>query len=368
MTRTIQIAQSRDEAGLRRAFITQAIRTQADSCRDYESPLTGAILDAVARDLEDGGISAELLADWAGHPVLDALPMRFLGAVHDLVLAGRAPELCAHFPSVGGRPGPAAPALFVAALAQHRGWVRARLDTPVQTNEVRRSAALLGGFLAAAHATRRPLALLEIGASGGLNQIFDRYRFELGDHGFGPAESPLRLRTAWTGPPPHLEADLRVATRGGCDIAPIDLEDATARRRLESFVWADQPERLERLRTAIGMARELGVEIERAPAGDWLDARLALPQAGVTRVVFHSVVWWYLPEHERRRVTEIIEAAGARASQDAPLAWLRMEGTALDFADLRLRLWPGAQDILLGRTRYHGQEVQWEGAEVPRGD
>jgi hypothetical protein len=242
--------------------------------------------------------------------------------------------------------------------------VRARLDTPVQTNEVRRSAALLGGFLAVADATHKPLALLEIGASSGLNQHFDHYRFELGDHEFGPPGSPLCLSTEWSGPPPRLGADLRVARRGGCDIAPIDLEDASERRRLESFIWADQPERLERLRTAIGLARELGVQLERAPAGDWLDARLAAAEPGVARVVFHSVVWWYLPEQERRRVTATIEAAGALASPEAPLAWLRMEGSDLDFAEIRVRLWPGGEDVLLGHTRYHGQAVRWLGAEV----
>ena len=156
-----------------------------------------------------------------------------------------------------------------------------------------------------------------------------------------------------------------IAVRAGCDVAPIDLEDADARLRLESFIWGDQPERLTRLRGAIAMARRAGVAIDRARAADWLDRKLEGDEPGLARVVFHSVVWWYLPPEEQRRVTATIEAAGARANAQSPIAWLRMEGSDLDHAEVRLRLLPGGDDLLLGRTRYHGQAVEWLPRSAP---
>jgi hypothetical protein len=98
--------------------------------------------------------------------------LRLLGAVHRLVLQGRAPELAAFYPSVGGQ-GRAADAwpAFRRTLAAHRDEVRALLDRPVQTNEVGRAAALYGGLLVAAageSAFERPVnvRLLELGPGG----------------------------------------------------------------------------------------------------------------------------------------------------------------------------------------------------------
>src|SRR5438034_5449361 len=108
-----------------------------------------------------------------------ALALRFMGAVHRLVLEGRAPALARHYPSAGGEAGlEGAWAAFRDTLEQHRDTLRALVTSPVQTNEVGRSAALLGGFLLVARETGLPLRLLELGASAGLNLRWDHYRSE----------------------------------------------------------------------------------------------------------------------------------------------------------------------------------------------
>ena len=342
------------------AEIARHLRAQIPSCAEHGSPLGAAILTRVLHDLEAGGLTAALFADWQGHPHLLAFSMRLLGALHGLVLSGAAPALARHYPTAGGRVDEATLERdLLDALEAHRDVVRARLDEQVQTNEVRRCVALIGGFLHLAHRFGLPLALHEIGASAGLNQHFDRHRYALGAHGFGAPGAPLRLDTDWQGEAPPIDARLEVAVRGGCDLSPIDLEDDAARARLESFIWGDQPERLERLRTAIAVARQHGTSIERARALPWLESRLPGRAPGLAHVVYHSSVWWYLPESEREAVTALMESTGAAATEDRPLAWLRMEGHDLDWADLRLRLWPSGEDLLLGRSRYHGHAVRW---------
>ncbi len=344
------------------SLVLDSFRLQAGVAAETGSPIYAELLARVLADLEAGGRFARVCADFAGHPILDNLPLRLLGAVHGLVLGGRAPELAAFYPSAGGAFEPeGAWRALLATLDAHEPAIRARLRTQVQTNEVRRSAALLGGFLRIAHDTRLPLRLLEIGSSAGLNLLWDRYRYRLGDHRWGPAAAPLELATEWRGPPPDLDAAVRVAERCGCDLAPLDVTDPDQRLRLESFVWPEQRERIEVLRAAMASAQREPPRIDASPAGPWLESVLAHPEPGVVSVVFHSTMWWYVPEDERARIDRTVRAAGARATPEAPLAWLRLEGASSDAAELRLWQWPADTDHLLARAHYHARWIHWLG-------
>ena len=344
----------------RNAEIERAFRRQAPVCAAMGSPLYADLLGRCADDFAAGGVVARVVAGWRGHPVLDNLPLRLLGAAHYLALAGAAPALAAYLPSAGGRwvAEPAWRAL-VELFERDGERIRAHLDEQIQTNEVRRCCALLGGFLGLARERALPLALLEIGASAGLNQCFDRYRYELGAQRYGPADARVVLDCDWRGAPLDVRGELRVASRAGCDVAPIDLADRGAGLRLESFFWPDQLDRLARLRAACDTALRTGVRVERMRAGDWLARELAPEAPGRTRVLFHSVMWMYVPEAERRRIGELLEEAGARATSAAPFAWLRMEGVGYEHCEIRLRCWPGGEDRLLGRCHYHGAWVEW---------
>jgi hypothetical protein len=273
-----------------------------------------------------------------------------MGAVHRLVLRGDAPELAAHYPSAGGRPGDAWPA-FADVLRDHRDELRRLVDNPVQTNEPGRCVALLGGFLEVARVTGVPLRLLEVGASAGLNLRFDRYRYELGDERWGPPDSPLliRSRLARAGRLP-LDTPLAIASRAGCDPRPVDPRTEEGRLTLTSYVWPDQLERLERLRAALAVAREVDAPVECAGAADWIEARLAQPEPGTATVVFHSIVMQYLADAERERFE--------RAVKSHDVAWLRME-PADEAADVRLML--AGEDRLVARAGYHGDFLEWRG-------
>lgn len=337
-------------------------RAQARQCAKLGSPIYAALLEHAAEDLERGGPFADLVVGYRGHPALDALPFRIFGRVHALVLEGRAPGLARFYPSAGGafEPDGAWRALLQLVEDERETLREAAERGRVQTNEVLRSTALLPGFLRVASRTRLPLRLREIGASAGLNLLFDRYRFALGPHAWGDPASPLRLETAWEGAAPDLDAEVRVADRRGCDVAPIDVRRPEERLRLLSFVWPEQDERLARMRTAMELVAADAPRLDTEPAGEWV-AREVAPHAGFATVLFHSVMWWYVPEEERARITRAMEAAGALARPDAPVAWLRMEGATLDEAEVRLRLWPDGEDVLLGAAHYHGAWVRFRG-------
>jgi hypothetical protein len=337
------------------------LRTQAEHCAHLGSPLYAGLLDRAADDVEAGGPAADLLRGHEDDPADSVLPLRLMGAVHRRVLEGQLSELGPYLaPNVLAEDawGP-----FRDALAEDKGAIRELLDRPVQTNEVGRCAGLLPGFLEVATATALPLRLLEVGASAGLNLRWDRYRYESDDFRWGDPLAPVRLGFNLRGSPPG-SAEPEIAERRGCDRRPLDPLGEEGRLTLLSFVWADQEERLHRLRAALEMARETPVAVEKTGAAEWVSKRLAERREGVATVVFHSIVMQYLERDEREEFERALLAAGEEASDRSPLAWLRME-PAGERAEVRLTIWPGGGDRAIARAGYHGDVVEL--GDVSRG-
>jgi hypothetical protein len=348
-----------------------AFRIQAHYCREMDAPiyarLCTALADGLTRETEVG----RRLLDWPGEPTRDALPLRYIGGLHSLVLAGKDADLARIF--AGQVPEQQIAATLETVLARHDADLLPWLDGPPQTNEPGRSAALMCGLIEVARRHGRRLEVLEIGSSAGLNLLIGRYRFDLGGTTLGPAESPVTLVPDWTGPAPEPVA-LDVFSTRGCDVQPRDATDPAVEARLSAYVWAEMPARLARLRAAIGMVRDHGVRLDRADAADWLEARLAEPQeAGVTRVLMHSVVWQYLPEGSATRVRAAMLAAGERATPAHPLAWVMMEpNRAVAHQVIRVMSWPGHADpVVLGVAHAHAAWIRYgapdsgEGIELP---
>ena len=343
------------------ADLAQAWRKQVTYCDANASPFTARVLEAAWADWQRGGALRELLPDWPGDASVDAVPLRVAGALHSLALDGSDPILASLYPPRRDTfDAQAAPAAIGAALHRHADRVRDYLTGAPQTNEIGRSAVLLGGFARIAVTTELPLSLLEIGASAGLNQLWHRYRYALGDGGhWGDADSPVLIRSQWQGHVPKLPATIAVADHAACDLAPLDLAAPGTALRLAAYVWPDQPERLERLQAAVALAQRLHVAVEADDALPWVRRHLAEPRPGAARVLYHSVMWQYMPEPTREALRQAIDSAGDRATRAAPLAWLRFEPEGAGRFELTLTLWPGGQRETLATAHAHGRDVQW---------
>jgi hypothetical protein len=348
--------------------VAELLRMHGDFC-EHTSPLYGELLLRSAADVEQGGSVWRVLHPHASDPELSALALRFMAAVHRLVLEGKAPELAPFYPSVGGSQPPAeAWPAFVSTLEAHPDEVIACAARPCQTNEVGRSAALLLGFLEVARWRALPFRLLELGASAGLNLRWDRYRYEADAGAWGDPASPVVLKDRYDGSPP-LTGVASVAERRGCDPNPLDPASPEDRLSLTASVWADQLERLELLRAALEVARSVPATVDRASAGGWLETMLVEPATGVVTTVFHSVVLQYLSDDERTHVHDLIHAAGARATDEAPLAWLRLEPgdwLAETPHELWLTTWPDGVERKLARSGPHGRPITWLEPPVSR--
>ena len=347
-------------------ILSAALRVQARVCGEMGSKFYEGFLGVIADDLDADGVAAELLAPWAGigrRAIFNAAaPNRIANAFTWLAMGGEDVALTAAFPKAPDWPGDAtmAWAAAQAALGRHRPAIEAFMRHEPQTNEVRRSAVLLAGFLTIAQETGLPLRTFEVGASAGLNLYWDRFRYELGDARWGDPASPVVVPCDWTGPLPPLDAPIRVLQRAACDRRPSDLNDPFQRRRLLANIWPDQFHRIARSEAAIALALAAGVEVEEADAVDWIRARVRL-QPGAVTVIYHSIFWQYLPPATLEAMLAAIEDRGRQASAEAPFAWLRMEPRLDNLArtELRLTLWPGGEDRLLAEVSPHGAFATW---------
>lgn len=349
-----------------RENLVRTVRQQAQACGELGSPLYAALLERCADDIRAGGPTARVLTGHEDDAGPAATALRLMGSVHHLVLEGGASELAAWYPSTGGTADPerAWPALRD-VLAQQPDRLTAMLELAPQTNEVGRSSALLGGLLYLVHERRLPVELHEIGASAGLNLRADHFWYACDDEPvrWGPPDSPVRLTGAWSGEVPPTDATLRIMSRRGTDIAPVDPTSPEGRLRLLSYVWPDQVERFARLEAAIEVARRVPAHVERSDAVTAV-RRLA-PVEGRWTVLWHSVMWQYLRTGDRAAIVAHLAAVGADATATAPLAHLFLEptrrspGAEHEFLVV-LETWPGNVRWILGVAAPHGIPTVWE--------
>jgi hypothetical protein len=340
--------------------VREAFRKQADACRLMHSPLTAAVLDTLADILSADTRTGARALGWTGDPLGEVLTLRLAGGLHALARNGQDSELSALYAQQGGDFG----AVLGRVLREWDDWLYPWLDNPPQTNEVGRSGALVAGLMVAAKHFNMPIELFEIGASAGLNLNLDRFHYDLGGLEIGPADSPVRLKPEWRGAPPQGEWP-RIRSRIGVDQNPLDISDDAVAQQLLAYCWPDQQERLTRLEAAIELARAFPPEVESGDAADWIEAKLAEPQAEQSaRIVMHSVFWQYVPAPSQDRIAAAIMEAGSRANASTPLGWLSFEpdpGT-LGPMQLRLKIWPEGQELHLATCHPHGATINWIGA------
>lgn len=339
-----------------------ALQWQADHAEQNGAPCTGRVIRGFVPLLGSDLAIGRRMREWPGLCLEDAMPLRLAGGFHNLYLTGDAPELGPVY--AGDVTSQAAIDALVLALARAHdtrllGW----FDGPPQTNEAGRSAGIMAQLLWLAPQLGSRFELFELGGSAGINTMLDRFSFELGGVQAGLRDSPLRIAPEWRGPPPPA-GPVEIVGLRACDVAPIDLADPAQALRLKSYVWPEVTERMARIDAAVALARIRPPMLERADAADFVDRLLAMPQEpGVTRVLFHTIVWQYIPPASRARIEAAMAAAGARATAERALAWATVETNRETFRhELRCRFWPGGEaPVLLGEAHAHGAWVEWFG-------
>jgi hypothetical protein len=351
--------------------LTLHFARQAKACAEYGSPFTAALIAAMAADAAAQGPVWALIKDWPARAHADALSLRLAGALHAAALSGRDAALAAAYARVGDQT--AFADIWRRArdvLAREAAWVADFIASPPQTNETRRAIGLLAGFLTVAENFSGPIDLLELGASAGLNLHWDHFEHRT-DAWVWNEGGDVKIATDWRAPPPPLHAAAHIRSRAACDQNPLDIADPRARLRLKAYIWPDQAERLARFDAAAALAAAQGVRVDQADAAAWLADKLAARAADGATLVYHSVFLQYPPAETRAAIAEAMQSAGAHATPEAPLAWVRFEPEGAlggprdsDLFLVDLIVWPGGARRILLETDGHARWFRAPGLRV----
>lgn len=248
-----------------------------------------------------------------------------------------------------------------------------------QTNEVRRSTALLPGIrVAAGLLGERRLGVVDVGASAGLNLLADRYPLrEVAEDATQPKPTPVTVPPVLTcglrgARRPPREPAVAVVDRVGLDRHPLNAGNPEDARWLRACVWPEHTTRRELLDAALAVALADPPELVRGDAvADLEDAVDRIDAPAVC--VMHSASLVYLDAKGRAAFEETLP----RIAATRRLARVSLEGPIEPFASLHrqvaggappgdtmllgVSVWPGGQPEhhLLARADPHGAWLEW---------
>ncbi|MFC7546749.1 DUF2332 domain-containing protein [Plantactinospora sp. GCM10030261] len=246
------------------------------------------------------------------------------------------------------------PAAFHDYAVAHWPAIEAEMRVrATQTNEIGRSAVLLPVLAA----LPQPLALLEVGASAGLNLYPDRYAYRYGDHRVGTGEPVVECAATGLTAPTRVP---EVVWRAGLDLNPLDVTDPADVAWLDALVWPEHGHRRARLRTAAAVAAADPPLLVRGDLVDDLPALAARAPANATLVVFHTSVLYQVPPPRRDAFVGLVRGL--------PGHWVAVEAPGvLPYPDIPQPPAEALHNVLaldetpLAWTRGHGQAMVWFG-------
>jgi hypothetical protein len=335
---------------------TEIFELFARSARD-SSPLYEHLARRVATD--DG-----LLAMAADVRPRHLQPHLLFAAVHYLLLKGAPSELRRAYASVGGTSPFAADVFrhFRSFCHAHAQEIQVLTSTRrVQTNEVRRCSALVAGISCAAGALQTDhAALIEIGASAGLNLQWDRYRCDYGDDiAWGEADATVALTCELRGDGrPRFDRLPRIDQRFGIDIAPVDVRYADDLLWLNALTWPEHEDRRALLVRAAEIAK---ADPPRLIAGDAADILPSVAESiglDLPLIVYHSFTMNQFGTEKR----ESLEDAFCRIGARRPLTRVGLEwAIGAECPTLSLTNYSGVriERSLLAECDPHGSWMRW---------
>jgi hypothetical protein len=324
-------------------------------CRD-SSPLYEHLALAVATDDE----LLQLAAPAARHTA----PNLLFAAVHDLLLKGQEDVLTHYYPDL--TPTPRSPdtayPAFRAFCLRHAATLHEVITTHfVQTNEVRRCAVLFPAFsLIASLAATQPLALIEIGASAGLNLLWDQYGYRYTtDTVYGRAQSPVQIACGVRGAhtPPFASQIPEIALRVGIDLHPMDVRHDEDVRWLRALIWPEHAERARLLQHAVEIAKRHPPTLLAGDGIALLPEVLRSIPAHTAVSVFHTYTINQFSVEERERLTALLAEHAARRD----LYRVSVEWIGSLHPQLELTSWHAGHQHqrLLARCDSHGRWLEW---------
>jgi hypothetical protein len=238
----------------------------------------------------------------------------------------------------------------------------------VQTNVIQRCVCLLPALaiVATESSVARPLSLIEVGPSAGLNLQWDRYRYVYPTAPtattWGDPRSTVALTTELRGsaPLPSLASLPEVAWRIGIDVNPIDLADDDAVTWLRALIWPEHVERHARLLEAIRIARAHPLRLVQGDAVEAISGLIAEAPRETLLAVFATFALYQI---ERARLKALL-ASMQSASKERPIAFVSIESSGGTWSEIFLTWYRGGERATrkLAHCNPHGRWLEWKEA------
>ncbi len=252
-------------------------------------------------------------------PPSQPVPNLLLSAVHYLLLTGVNDPLRRYYPSLSVEaesPESAFPAFRKFSQVHAEKILPLLEERLVQTNEVGRCAYLYPSMLTlSAMFPERPIHLIELGSSAGLNLLWDHYRYQYGeDEPVGLMASALTVNSSWRGEkrPDFSLPTPKISRRTGVDLNPIDLMNQDQITWLQALVWPEQFERRSRLTKAVRIAMVNPVEMVTGDAVEELPGLLSAVAPTDVAVVYHTHFINQLSDDSRARLLATVQEVGSK--------------------------------------------------------
>lgn len=316
------------------------------------------------------------------------MTLLLMAGLHEAILAElpSAENLRRFYPTVGGMTDPGDPSFAatlqstILALQDHLTLVIQTAN--VQTNETGRGSSWL---LPLAFCTWTEVELLDMGASAGLNLLADQRQFELlnGDQALmllGNGTQPEMMIKAAGNLDPFWRTHNnipKITARRGIDLMPFELKSAADDLRLKSYIWGDQPDRMDRLDRALAIYKtaqrsKAPIQLEPVSLPDQLEAYLhSLPQANTPLVVYNTIVTMYFPD-DRPQLEQTMTVWASQQSRpvlwvqwEPPTGWMEENRETGEFgwAAWTADLWQAGEhhQFMLGWVHPHGLAARFTG-------
>ena len=292
-----------------------------------------------------------------GQPV----PNLFFGAVHYLLSSSREEPLATYYPSLAAlstrSPEDAFPTFRSFVLSRREKIVELLATRLVQTNEVRRCAYLFPSMVFAARWFKgRPLALIEIGTSAGLNLLWDKYSYGYGERdALGDAGSPVSIRSELRGDIPDFFFDPmpQITQRIGLDLNIVDAQKPDEAAWLRALIWPEHEERRDVLDAALQCRSAFQLDLRQGDGFSMLmDVISEIPKESVACIYHTHVANQVGRDTQETLFSELAELGKAR---DLIHIFNNIKPT------LHLSVYKNGivKDIPLARTDGHAKWFEW---------
>jgi hypothetical protein len=324
------------------------------------SPLYFQLAREIAKDEE--------MLDLASHALLNQPPPNMLfGAVHFLLLRGANHPLSSFYSNLCESPAPTNGAFphFRNFCRVFRKEVEQLLATRLlQTNEVSRCSSLLPGFAVVEQLSdKQPWFMVDIGASAGLNLIWDRYSYDYGQESWGPVGSGLKLFCKVRGgnKVPLPSASIRIDARKGIDLHPLNLDEFDDRLWLRALIWPEQSDRAIRLEEAMESFRRNPIQLIAGDVADQLPELLDKASPRLAICLFSSFTLNQISQAGRDHLAAFLTEYSR--IRNISVFFLALGYVNTQDVELRLSIYEkgSTREERLARCAPHGGWIEWLG-------